>query len=309
MWARLIPPSGRDVDIVTLGENSLDFVAVAAPGTTVAGKRRLSRFDLFPGGQTATAAVACARLGLKARYIGAFGDDEWAARGRRTLEHEGVELVAIVHAGCASRVAVVLVDQQGERTVLEHREDALTIEPIPEGAIESARLLLVDATDMPAAETAVARAHEMGMPTLVDVDRLDDRTEALLEGIDVIIVPVPFLEVVTGMGSPGAGLARLASRFPGASAVIATLGEDGSLALVQGREIATPGFRVTVRDTTGAGDAFRAGFAAAWLSLGPHAPIEALLRRANATAALNCRSIGAQTGLPTVAEVDRLVTG
>ncbi len=309
MWARLTPPAGRIADVVTLGENSLDFVAVAAPGVAIAAKRRLSRFDLLPGGQTATAAVACARLGLKARYIGAFGDDEWGARGRQTLAREGVELVAILHGGCASRVAVVLVDEQGDRTVLEHRDDGLTIAPIPARAIEDARLLIVDATDMAAAEVAVARARAAGMPTIVDVDRMDARTEALLEAIDVIIVPAPFLEAATGLGDPGAGLERLAARFSGASAVIATLGEDGSLTRVQEREIATPGFRVPVRDTTGAGDAFRAGFAAAWLRQGPEAPIETILARANATAALNCRAVGAQTGLPSQDEVDRLLTG
>jgi sugar/nucleoside kinase (ribokinase family) len=309
VWTRLTPPSGRDVDVVTLGENSLDVVAVVAPGAAIAGKRRLSRFDLLPGGQTATAAVACARLGLRSRYIGAFGDDGWADRGRQALIQEGVDVVGIVRPHCTSRVAVVLVDDRGERTVLEHRDEALTIEPIPEGSIEGGRMLLVDATDLPAAEAAVARARASDMPTLVDVDRMDDRTAALLQGIDVIVVPVPLLEIMSGVANPGAGLADLAARFPGAAAVVTTLGEDGSLARVQGREIATPGFRVAVRDTTGAGDAFRAGFAAAWLRLGPNAPIETILLHANATAALNCRSVGAQTGLPTAEEVDRLVTG
>jgi len=309
VWARLDPPANRPIDVVSLGENSLDFVAVMEPGHAVAAKRRLRRFDLFSGGQTATAAVACARLGLKARYIGAFGDDDWGARGRRSLEQEGVDLVAISHPRCPSRIAVVIVDERGERTVLERRDEALTIEPIPEGAIEAGRLLLVDATDVTAAQTAVARARTAGIPALVDVDRVDAQIEALLEAIDIIIVPGPFLEAATGVPDPGLGLIKLTERYPQASAVVATLGEEGSLARVQGREISTAGYRVSVQDTTGAGDAFRAGFAAAWLRLGPHAPIEALLMRANATAALNCRSVGAQAGLPVQDEVDRLVTG
>jgi len=112
VWARLDPPANRPIDVVSLGENSLDFVAVMEPGHAVAAKRRLRRFDLFSGGQTATAAVACARLGLKARYIGAFGDDDWGARGRRSLEQEGVDLVAISHPRCPSRIAVVIVDER-----------------------------------------------------------------------------------------------------------------------------------------------------------------------------------------------------
>ena len=58
-----------------------------------------------------------------------------------------------------------------------------------------------------------------------------------------------------------------------------------------------------VRDTTGAGDAFRGGFAAGWLSLGGDASLEVLLRYATAVAALSCRNCGAQVALPTPGEL------
>ena len=86
-----------------------------------------------------------------------------------------------------------------------------------------------------------------------------------------------------------------------------TLGEEGSLALVGGREIRSPGFGVKVVDTTGAGDAFRGGFVAAWLEAGAAAEADELLRFANPVAALNCRGLGAQAGLPGTDEVRRLL--
>ena len=76
----------------------------------------------------------------------------------------------------------------------------------------------------------------------------------------------------------------------------------------EGCEIRTRAYRVDVVDTTGAGDAFRGGLAAAWVRLDAAAPLEDILRYANATAALNCRAVGAQTALPTWAEVEGLVT-
>jgi sugar/nucleoside kinase (ribokinase family) len=303
------PASGaRTIDLVTLGENSLDFVAVAGADRAVAGKQRLRAFDMLPGGQTATAAVAGARLGLRARYVGAFGDDEWGKRSRAALGETGVEVVAIEHHDVPSRIAVVIVSPDGDRHVLEHRDARLRIDPIPDGAIESARVLIVDATDVTAAQVAARRARAAGASVIVDVDRVDDQVDTLLALIDVVVVPVSFLVAATGMSAPGAALERLAARHPSASAIVVTLGEDGSLARMQGREVCTPGYRVGVVDTTGAGDAFRGGLAAAWIRLGPGAAIEDVLRFANATAALNCRAVGAQTALPTWAEVEGLVT-
>jgi sugar/nucleoside kinase (ribokinase family) len=61
-------------------------------------------------------------------------------------------------------------------------------------------------------------------------------------------------------------------------------------------------------DSTGAGDAFRGGFAAGCLRA-PDGDIEDVLLYANAVAALNCRALGAQAAMPTPDEVDRLMAG
>ena len=108
----------------------------------------------------------------------------------------------------------------------------------------------------------------------------------------------------TGRSAVGEGLAALEAQFSPAL-VVATLGAEGSLARCRGSEIRTAAPAVAVRDTTGAGDAFRGGFAAAWLGAGDGAEVEALLEYASAVAALNCRALGAQTGLPPRADVDR----
>ena len=119
----------RDFDVIACGENSLDFVAVLAPGSAQAGKRHLTSFALHPGGQAATAATACARLGLRARYVGAFGDDEWGTRASASLAQAGVHVVAATRSGTPGRIAVVLVDQAGERTVLEYRHPDVQVAP------------------------------------------------------------------------------------------------------------------------------------------------------------------------------------
>ena len=88
--------------------------------------------------------------------------------------------------------------------------------------------------------------------------------------------------------------------------VCVTLGAEGSLARTGGREIRTPRFRWTASTATGAGDAFRGGFAAGCLRT-PDGDIEDVLRYANAVAALNCRALGARGGMPTPDEVETLL--
>jgi sulfofructose kinase len=305
-----LPPATRAVDVATLGENSLDFVAVAGAGSMSANKQPLSDFRLEPGGQMTTAALGCARLGLRSRYIGVFGDDEWADRARAPLDAEGVEVVAVSHAGVPGRIAVILVDSSGERTVLERRDARLVLDPaaIADEAIVTARMLLADATQPDATLYAITRARAAGTITVSDVDQVTPSAEAILAEVDVAIVPAPFVAAWAGASDLELGLWRLAAHCRRASMVVATCGAEGSLTWSRGQMFRTPGVTVKVVDTTGAGDAFRAGFVSALVHLGPDAALEDVLRFANATGALNCRVVGAQTGLPTIDEVMRHVT-
>jgi sugar/nucleoside kinase (ribokinase family) len=85
---------------------------------------------------------------------------------------------------------------------------------------------------------------------------------------------------------------------------VVTLGELGALARQGERVIESPGFRVEARDTTGAGDVFHAAFL--WAVLEGRGA-RAALRVANAAAAMNCRALGAQGGLPDRASLARFL--
>jgi sugar/nucleoside kinase (ribokinase family) len=77
----------------------------------------------------------------------------------------------------------------------------------------------------------------------------------------------------------------------------ATLGADGVLIYLRGEFIHSPAFAIDCQDTTGAGDAFHAGFIYGLLT---EMTVEETLRFANAIAALKCCAVGARTGLPTL---------
>jgi sulfofructose kinase len=305
-----LPGGAKAVDVVGLGENSVDLVAVAPRFPRPDTKQRLSGLAPLVGGQAATAMVACARLGWRARYLGGVGDDEDGRRVTASLEEAGVDVQVLVRPGVSTRRALVLVDERtGRRAILEHRDAAvaLRVEELDPALVTSGRLLLLDARDLALSCAAARLARAAGIPVVLDVEEPAAGLEELLRLVDVIVAAGAFPTRMTGARTPGAALRRLAA-LSGAPVVIATLGPEGSLAWLDGREARTPGFRVLVVDTTGAGDAFRGGLIAAWLGAGRVVRPLALLAYANAVAALNCRALGAQTALPTRAEIDAFVT-
>src|SRR5205807_8234971 len=115
---RIPQTTGSPFDVIGLGENSIDLVAVVADYPTSNTKQRLQRFARHPGGQIATALAACARLGWRARYIGRFGDDEFGRQSRESLSLAGVDTAAaLTVSGATNQFAVILVDgRTGERT-------------------------------------------------------------------------------------------------------------------------------------------------------------------------------------------------
>ncbi|HEX4347208.1 MAG TPA: PfkB family carbohydrate kinase [Vicinamibacterales bacterium] len=305
-----IPERGeRAFDVVGLGLNSIDLVAVVAEYPESNSKQPLQRFARLPGGETATAMAICARLGWDASYIGSFGDDEFGRTSAESLLTAGVSIEhARVVPGAVNQFAMILVDaRSGDRTVLWDRDPKLTLKPdeVMREPSTAGRLLVVDSVQTAAATRAATYARAAGIPTILDIDKVRPGTQQLLRQIDVIIGAESLPSELTGYDEPGRAIAAMANEY--ASAVVCvTLGEKGCLARVGGMEIRVPAYTVPCVDTTGAGDAFRGGFAAGCLDC-PDGDIEDVLAYANAVAALNCRGLGARGGMPTKGEVEALL--
>ncbi len=302
------------IDVIGFGENSVDAVATVPRWPVQDEKLELVDLTTLPGGQVASALVACARLGCQTQYIGVFGDDSHATLIADALKREGVDTTSCVRVSAPNRAAVVIVEPSaGTRTVLWRRDVRLkwpaaqTLAP----RVSQARLLLVDSTDVAGSVAAAVSARSAGVPVVLDIDEVDEdgpRAEALLQLVDVLISAQGFPQAHTGERSLGQALRALHLQYKPA-AVVVTLGASGSVAWDGTQEFESPGFAVDVVDPTGAGDAFRGGFMAAWIAARPGtARLPDLLRFGNATAALNCRAQGAQTGLPSKAEVQSFLT-
>src|SRR5256885_330784 len=207
----------RPFDVVGFGLNSIDLVAVVAEYPVVNSKQRLQRVARLPGGQMATAAATCARLGWRSRYIGRFGSDDLGELSRDSLERDGVDISASqTIAGATNQSAVILVDaRSGERTVLWDRHPSLNMEPtdVSREAVTSGRMLIVDCHQTAAAAQAARFARAAGIPTIVDVEKVRPGIADLLQNIDVIIAAEEFSGTVTGLEDLGRSLGIIVRGF------------------------------------------------------------------------------------------------
>jgi len=297
-------------DIVGFGENSIDHVyrLPAYPVPNGAGaKMRIAAHDVRPGGQVATTLATCAALGLRAKYIGVFGNDRNGELARTALRDRGVDVSDAPVHDAANRHAVILVDQtHGERVVLWDRDARLDLpsHELRHQVLQDARVLHVDDVDESASIAAAHLAREAGLSNTSDIDRVTDRTDELIAAVTIAIFSAHVPMTLTGAPDIESALRTLRRTYQAWLCV--TLGANGSALLDGDRLHHVPAFEVAVVDTTGAGDVFRGAFIDAWLRGDPPAGI---LRFANAAAAISCTREGALAGVPSRDEIRTLLEG
>jgi len=251
------------VDIAGVGLNATDTIIRLPYFPSFNSKVEFRSSEVLPGGQVASAMVACSTWGLKARYVGKVGDDAFASLQRAEMEDAGVESHWIVAPDCHSQSSFILVDERnGERTVLWKRDPRLELFPseIRREWVVRSKFLHVDGHDCSGAAAAARWAREASIPIIADLDNLYPGVEALLENVDYLISSREFPARLTGEPDLFVSLPMLFERF-GSRVTAATLGEDGVLAWDGSKFRYSPAFGITPVDTTGAGDIFHAGFA------------------------------------------------
>ena len=177
------------VDVVGVGLNAMDTLIPLPRYPACGSKVEFRSANVLPGGQVASAVVACQQWGLRTRYIGKVGDDSAAILHRAAFDEAGVETKIITAPGCASQQAFILVDDSGERTVLWKRDDRLILRPddLEREWIVDAGLLHIDGHDTAAASAVAGWARAAGIPVIVDLDNLYTDVDLLLENVDYLI--------------------------------------------------------------------------------------------------------------------------
>ena len=289
-------------DVVGVGINATDTIVRLPYFPALDSKVELLSADVRPGGQVASAIVACRRWGLAARYVGKIGDDAAGQLQIDEMEREGVEAHWIVARDSMSQSSYILVDEQsGERTVLWKRDSSIALRPedLRREWLAGTAALLIDGHDTDAAAQAARWAREERIPVVGDFDNKYPGVEVLLEFVDIPITSRDFPERLTGETDLLKSLPAIFRRFK-CRLTAATLGRLGVVAWDGKKFLQVPGFRVSAVDTTGAGDIFHGAFLCGLIK---NWPLKEVLEFSCAAAALNCTAPGARGHIATLDEI------
>lgn len=302
-------------EIIVIGSVNMDLVVraprIPAPGETILG----GRFETIPGGKGANQAVAAARLGGQVAFVGRVGDDAFGRKLRAGLKAAGVDCRFLkTTPKTASGVALIVVSEAGENAICVAGgantqltpEDLEAAEPLLAAFTGGVCLLQLE-IPLPTAQRALEMASTYGLETVLDPAPAPAQAPPELWKADILtpnqgeaaqLLATPATEAKDPRG------AAAALRQRGAKTVVLKLGDQGAYLLNKEYSLPLPGHRVSVVDTTAAGDAFTAALAVA-RAAGKSLP-EAV-RFANAAGALACTRFGAQPSLPTRTEVEALL--
>ena len=309
-------------DITTIGEVLIDLTQSGL------NDQGIPRFDANPGGAPANLAVAAARLGAKTAFIGRVGHDSFGDYLKRCLQENGVDVRGLsVDQKEHTTLAVVALDERGERTFSFYRDPSadvnLSPEHIPQELLGNTRILHFGSVSLTAdpARTATLYAAKAAKAcgACVSYDPnyraslWSDEATAIqhmlspLDLVDILKVSDEELPLRAGTADPVEGSRRLAEKGP--RLVLVTLGAHGAFYRFDGHTGHVPGVPCVVGDTNGSGDTFFGAALSKLVKLGSLdeltvSELERIVAFANKAASITTGRHGAIPAMPTLAEVE-----
>jgi ribokinase len=295
--------------IFVVGSINRDLViyvdGLPRPGETVFG----NRFQQFPGGKGANQAVAASRLGGDVHLVGNVGSDAFGKDMLDFLAGENIDTSAIAVLDTApTGIALITVDSASDNSIVVvsganmvwHSRDLARIKINPSDIV-----ICQFEIPLEIIESVVEQAKKMGATTIFNPAPIKPATERILKDVDYLVVNEVELEALSGATvnpadptSAYAAMGKLHERGP--LAIVATLGPRGALLSGPTGRYEAQGHKVNAVDTTGAGDCFIGGFAAA---LAKSDSVPDAINFANKAAAISVTRRGAATSFPRIAEV------
>ena len=292
-------------DVVGVGAAAYDYLCIIDNYPQEDGSANILEIHNQGGGCVATALVALSRLGISTSYIGNTGDNPGGNYIREDFIREKVDISGVeVIAGKHSTEGYVLINPgKSTRTKFPFSSNLPEIiwNEEKEELIRQARILHIDGTNFNNCLHAAEVASKAGVTVSLDGCGRKKNTAlnaqlALMS--DILIMNEEFPYYASGRDNLKEAMEFFTQGK--AQVIISTLGDKGCVALVEGKLVYYPAYKVEAVDTTGAGDVFHGAFLAGWLK---GYKLEEAIRYACATAAIKCRMIGGRAGIPGHQEV------
>lgn len=284
--------------VTVVGSINMDLVTITSQvpkrGETLFGEH----FQMNPGGKGANQAVAAARLGAHVQLIGCVGNDRFGQDIIEHLQEQGVDVSNVEQVTDVTATATIIVsDQDNSIIVIPGANSYVTasfVESKRDVIADSDILVLQLEIPLEGVQKAVQIAKENGVKVILNPAPIQPLPSDLIKDIDYL-TPNEHEQMLLRHE-------RIAEELDGK--LIVTKGSQGVCIYEKGKEIIIPAYKIDVVDTTGAGDSFNGGLAYA-LSIGLN--LKDACKYGNAVAALSTTKLGAQTGMPTGAEVEAFI--
>lgn len=301
--------AGSRSSVLVVGSLMMDLVIRAPrrpePGETLFG----DDFGMFLGGKGFNQAVAARRLGADVRMIGRVGDDDFGRQIRAALEREGIDARHVgIDPETGTGVAAPLIEPSGENSIVSVPRANMRLTPayveMAQSVFDGARITLLQLeVPVDASLTAARLARNAGALVLLNTAPAGDVPHELLGFAGIIVANESEAAMLTGVQvADVAGAVVAAERLrAGGATVIVTLGAGGVVVVGDDCREHVAAHRVTVRDTTGAGDAFCGALA---VRLAETGDLRDAVRWANAAGACAVTVDGAEPSLPRRAAVE-----
>jgi ribokinase len=264
--------------------------------------------EMHPGGSAANTIVGLARLGISTAFIGKVGGDEEGRILLSDFEREGVSTSAIVRTEGRSGVAMIFVDDEGHRAILVDPgvNDTIRFEEINLMAIEDARLIHltsfickngIDSFESQKRIAEESRAEISFDPGMPYIERGLEEIEPIIRNSAIFMPNRMELESLMNLDFKDAAKEIITM---GCKIVAVKMGERGCYVTDGKKEFEVGAFQTKAVDTTGAGDAFNAGFLYGYVK---GFSLEDCGKLGNWVASRNIQKVGARTGLPSEKEL------
>lgn len=296
--------------ILTIGNINMDWICTVPKLPVPDEKINIKELNVYPGGAASNVAVSLARLGSEVVLFGHVGNDTEGHEALRALREEKVDTSRVIlEQRLATGFVIVLVGEKGQSMKLRYRgaNTALSPKDITPNLFKDIKLVYLASITLPLAQKVALLCEELGIRLSLDVcgELLKQPSKAiqkLLCNFSLVFMnEVVFEQTYNKPPSKNNIQAELDGRM---EVLNVTLGVKGAITATPDEIFHTPSFRVKVVDTTGAGDAYAAGFMHYSLQ---RLPLREVVKRANACAAMQITQPGARAGLPTAPEVEAFI--
>jgi len=292
-------------DLVFFGET------IPITGETILGEK----YDIGPGGKGSNQAVAAAKAGVKTFFISKIGDDQFGIMAKKIYDEVGVDYSkVIISKEHSTGAAGILVNNKGQNAinVVPGAAGTLTADDIDAALnviIESSIFLTQLEAPKDTVYYALKVAKENNVATILNpapASKIDENIFPLIDYFTPNEIEASFYVNFKVESEEDAKKASQQLLKQGIKNVIITLGDKGAFFANNEKSFHVQAMNLgeKVIDTTGAGDAFNAGFAVA---LTEDKNIKDSITFANITAGLSTTKIGTAKSMPFRSEIDNLL--